>query len=165
MSSPLETIADAMSSTVEQKKRLLSEIASLSGMTKAEAIRAACLFTSNPSQMDVFFSSPDDDWKKEVVFDLIHQVLSTTLGELEVHKAFVVGDPGYLLPALSLASNLLRRDVLWLVFFLQPVVVIALEVIVTLLAAVGEPIACTTHVLLSISKFVLGTKLSGIEFF
>ncbi|KAK1375519.1 hypothetical protein POM88_031713 [Heracleum sosnowskyi] len=80
MSSHLETIANAMSSTqnreievVEQKKRLLSEIASLSGMTKAEAIRATCLFTSNPSQMDVFFPSHDDDWKKEVIFDLIHR--------------------------------------------------------------------------------------------
>ncbi|KAK1374487.1 hypothetical protein POM88_030680 [Heracleum sosnowskyi] len=80
MSSHLETIANVMSSTqnreievVEQKKRLLSEIAKLWGMTKAEAIRVACLFTSNPSQMDVFFSSPDEDWKKEVVFDLIHR--------------------------------------------------------------------------------------------
>ncbi|KAK1381065.1 hypothetical protein POM88_027809 [Heracleum sosnowskyi] len=74
MSSHLETIANAMSSTqnleievVEQKKRLHSKIASLLGMTKAESIRVACLFTSNPSQMDVFFSSPDDDWNKEVV--------------------------------------------------------------------------------------------------
>ncbi|XP_074331601.1 uncharacterized protein LOC141668567 [Apium graveolens] len=67
MSSHLETIANAMSSTqnreteVAPQKKLLSEIASFPGMTKAEAIRAACLFTSNPSQMDVFFSSPDDD--------------------------------------------------------------------------------------------------------
>ncbi|KAK1391808.1 hypothetical protein POM88_010864 [Heracleum sosnowskyi] len=90
MSSHLETIANAMSSTqnreievVEQKKRLLSEIASLPGMTKAEAIRAACLFTSNPSQMDVFFSSPDDDWKKEVVFDLIHH-LATLSSDIDI---------------------------------------------------------------------------------
>ncbi|KAL8114152.1 hypothetical protein AgCh_021137 [Apium graveolens] len=79
MSSHLETIANAMSSTqnreteVAPQKKLLSEIASFPGMTKAEAIRAACLFTSNPSQMDVFFSSPDDDWKKEVVLDLLYR--------------------------------------------------------------------------------------------
>lgn len=80
MSSHLSTIANAMSSienreseVVKQKKNLLPEIASLPGITKAEAIRAACLFSSNPSQMDVYFSSPDDDWKKEVVLDLIHR--------------------------------------------------------------------------------------------
>ncbi|KAK9714721.1 hypothetical protein RND81_06G114600 [Saponaria officinalis] len=68
MSSHLATIADAMSTTqereievVEQKKMLLSEIASLPGITQAEAIRAASLFSSNTSQMDVFFSSPNDD--------------------------------------------------------------------------------------------------------
>lgn len=78
MSSHLATIANAMSTTqereievVEQKKRLLSEIASLRGITQVEAIRAASLFSSNPSQMDVFFSSPNDDWKKEVVLDLL----------------------------------------------------------------------------------------------
>lgn len=80
MSSHMATIANSMSSTenretkvAEQKKKLHSQIASLPGITKAEAIRAACLFSSNPSQMEVFFSSPDDDWKKEVVLDLIHR--------------------------------------------------------------------------------------------
>ncbi|KAK9705671.1 hypothetical protein RND81_07G075100 [Saponaria officinalis] len=78
MSSHLATIASAMSTTqereievVEQKKMLLSEIASLPGITQAEAIRAASLFSSNTSQMDVFFSSPNDDWKKEVVLDML----------------------------------------------------------------------------------------------
>lgn len=54
MNSHLETIANAMSSThnrkievAEQKKKLLSEIPSLPGMTKAEVMRAACLFTLN----------------------------------------------------------------------------------------------------------------------
>ncbi|KAK9733832.1 hypothetical protein RND81_04G095500 [Saponaria officinalis] len=78
MSSHLATIANAMSTTqeremevVEHKKMLLSEIASLPGITQAEAIRAARLFSSNPSQMDVLFSSPNDDWKKEVVLDML----------------------------------------------------------------------------------------------
>ncbi|KAK9688648.1 hypothetical protein RND81_09G000800 [Saponaria officinalis] len=72
------TIANAMSTTqeremevVEHKKMLLFEIASLPGITQAEAIRAARLFSSNPSQMDVLFSSPNDDWKKEVVLDML----------------------------------------------------------------------------------------------
>lgn len=79
MSNHLATIANAMSCTenretdiATQKKKLLSQIASLSSITKAEAIWATCLFSSNPIQVKVFFSSPDDHWKKEVVLDLIH---------------------------------------------------------------------------------------------
>ncbi|XP_074270499.1 uncharacterized protein LOC141594283 [Silene latifolia] len=78
MSSHLATIAGAMSITqereievVEQKKKLLSEIATLPGISQVEAIRATSLFASNTSQMDVFFSSPNDDWKKEVVLDML----------------------------------------------------------------------------------------------
>lgn len=78
MSNHLATIAKAMSTTqerelevVDQKKRLLTEIASLPGISQPEVIRAASLFASNPSQMDLFFSSPNDDWKKEVVLDLL----------------------------------------------------------------------------------------------
>ncbi|KAL1823641.1 hypothetical protein ACET3Z_010419 [Daucus carota] len=79
MSNHLSTIANAMSSTEnrelevdKKKKNLLPEIASLPGITKPKAIRAACLFSANPNQMDVFFSSPDDDWKKEVVLDILY---------------------------------------------------------------------------------------------
>lgn len=79
MSSHLKTIANAMSSTknhekeVAEQKKLPSQIASLPSMTKAEAIRAACLFTSNRIQIDVLFSTPNDDWKKEVILDLLYR--------------------------------------------------------------------------------------------
>ncbi|KAL2940293.1 HMG-CoA reductase inhibitor bumarsin [Bienertia sinuspersici] len=78
MNNHLATIASAMSTTqereqeiVEQKRRLLSEIGSLPGITQVEVIRAASLFSSNPSQMEIFFSSPNDEWKREVVLDLL----------------------------------------------------------------------------------------------
>ncbi|KAK1398190.1 hypothetical protein POM88_008053 [Heracleum sosnowskyi] len=77
MSSHLATIVKSMNATqdreikvVEQKKKLLTEIASLPGITQAEAIRAASFFSSNPSQMEDFFSSPNDLWKKEVMLDI-----------------------------------------------------------------------------------------------
>lgn len=77
MSSHLATIANAMSYTencetevVVQDKKLLPQIASLSSIIKAKTIKVAYLFSSNPIQIEV--SSPDDDWKKEVVLDMIH---------------------------------------------------------------------------------------------
>uniref|UniRef100_A0A803LSU4 Uncharacterized protein n=1 Tax=Chenopodium quinoa TaxID=63459 RepID=A0A803LSU4_CHEQI len=78
MNNHLATIASAMSTTqereqeiVEQKRRLLSEIGGLPRITQAEVIRAVSLFSSNPSQMEIFYSSPNDEWKKEVVLDLL----------------------------------------------------------------------------------------------
>ncbi|KAL8116106.1 hypothetical protein AgCh_022559 [Apium graveolens] len=66
ISGHLEMIAKSMYATqereievVEQKKKLLNEIASLLGITQAEAIRAASLFSSNPNQMYIFFLSPN----------------------------------------------------------------------------------------------------------
>ncbi|KAL2897700.1 HMG-CoA reductase inhibitor bumarsin [Bienertia sinuspersici] len=60
MSNHLTTIASAMSTTQEREQEMLDK-------RKDYYLR----FSSNPSQIEIFFSSPNDEWKREVVLDLL----------------------------------------------------------------------------------------------
>lgn len=56
---------------VEQKKNLLSEVAIIEGVSQVDAIDATSYLSRNSSELDAFYSCPNDEWKKLYVERLI----------------------------------------------------------------------------------------------
>ncbi|KAH6836367.1 hypothetical protein C2S53_011227 [Perilla frutescens var. hirtella] len=56
---------------VEQKKNLLSEVAMIEGVSQVDAIDATSYLSRNSSELDAFYSCPNDEWKKLYVERLI----------------------------------------------------------------------------------------------
>lgn len=86
MNAHMSTIANALSTTQQheqaimareqeledQKKNLINELLGVQGLTRYEALLAAQKLASNPSDMSLFYQSPDEAWKREFVINLIH---------------------------------------------------------------------------------------------
>jgi len=93
MNTHLSTIASAMSTTQQheqvlmareeaiiareqelenQKKNLINELLSIDGLTRFEAMLAAKKLASDSSNLSLFYESPDEEWKKEFVINMIH---------------------------------------------------------------------------------------------
>ncbi|KAL2895057.1 Polyphosphate:GDP phosphotransferase [Bienertia sinuspersici] len=89
MNMHMSTIASAFSNTQQheqaimareeieenQKNSLVNELLRILGLTKFEVMQASKKLTSNSSELSLFYQSPDDEWRKEFIVNLIHPML------------------------------------------------------------------------------------------
>ncbi|KAL2895908.1 Echinoderm microtubule-associated protein-like 6 [Bienertia sinuspersici] len=89
MNMDMSTIASAFSTTqqheqaimareeIEENKKnsLVNELLRIPGLTRFEVMQASKKLASNSSELSLFYQSPDDEWRKEFIVNLIHPML------------------------------------------------------------------------------------------
>ncbi|KAL2929073.1 hypothetical protein RDABS01_034484 [Bienertia sinuspersici] len=89
MNMHMSTIASAFSTTQQheqaimareeieenQKNSLVNELLRIPGLTRFEIMQASKKLASNSSELSLFYQSPDDEWRKEFIVNLIHPML------------------------------------------------------------------------------------------
>jgi len=56
----------------EKKKGLLNEVMNILGLTRVEAMMEVRKLVSDESGLSIFYEFSDDEWKKDLIINLIH---------------------------------------------------------------------------------------------
>ncbi|KAK9756781.1 hypothetical protein RND81_01G120800 [Saponaria officinalis] len=70
MNAHMSTTANALSTTQQHKQAIL--LLGVQGLTRHEALLAAQKMASSPSDLSLFYQSPDEAYKREFIINLIH---------------------------------------------------------------------------------------------